>query len=187
MSGYIRRTLTGTNYCGPGGYGETTGELDEACKAHDEDYGAHPFRSWIKNQDADERFLRRLASMPSPKTGREKLTKVIAERYFSGKINLHYAINWIHKLMRARGYTEVSPPKTYSQRRANNRKRYGALMERFNKYKQRKLNPFNDMAKYYKTHSNPNQRRSSRKRQVKVNVPKKRFSRRRFFRRRRYH
>jgi RHS repeat-associated protein len=33
-------TLTGTNYCGTGGGGATTGSLDAACKAHDKAYAA---------------------------------------------------------------------------------------------------------------------------------------------------
>lgn len=83
----MRFFLTGTNYCGPGGDGDTTSGVDEACRAHDKAYGDAGYSSYLKNQKADTMFLSNLAKVRS--TGlRQRFTKAFAQRYFGFKVGL---------------------------------------------------------------------------------------------------
>lgn len=84
---FMRKFITGTNYCGPGGDGETYGELDEACKAHDEAYTSPYLFDYIENQRADKMFLQRIRSA-RPLGVRQHITKFVADRYFSLKTSL---------------------------------------------------------------------------------------------------
>lgn len=79
-----RRYLTGTNYCGPGGDGEIIGEVDAACARHDESYNQSYYRDYIRSQRADKVFLRDLAKS-TPRGYRQRMTKYVAQRYFSAK------------------------------------------------------------------------------------------------------
>lgn len=88
----MRRFLTGTNYCGPGGDGETLGELDEACKAHDEAYTAPYLFDYLANQKADSLFLQRVRSS-RPRGYRQRVTKFVADRYFSLKTSLVHVMS----------------------------------------------------------------------------------------------
>lgn len=88
MPGYIRRTVTGTNYCGPGGYGEPLNEIDEACKAHDASYSAPYLYDYIESKEADEVFYTRL-SRARARGWREHATKFVGKRYFATKLTLN--------------------------------------------------------------------------------------------------
>jgi len=80
----MRRFLTGTNYCGPGGYGPTLGEVDEACAQHDKAYTAPYMSDYVSSQRADGVFLRALSDA-KPVGFRQYVTKYIAQRYFTLK------------------------------------------------------------------------------------------------------
>lgn len=84
---WLRRGLTGTNYCGPGGEGEPIGELDAACKEHDEAYTAPYLFDYVANQEADKMFLQRLRSARTSGI-RQRVTKYVAQRYFGAKTSL---------------------------------------------------------------------------------------------------
>lgn len=83
----VRRYVTGTNYCGPGGQGTTLGEVDAACKEHDANYNAPYLFDYLANQKADKLFLQRL-SKAKPKGFRQHVTKFVAQRYFGLKTKL---------------------------------------------------------------------------------------------------
>lgn len=86
--GAVRRGLTGTNYCGPGGSGTTLGEVDEACAEHDAGYTAPYLYDYFESKAADELFLQRL-DRARPVGFRQELTKAVAQRYFRLKLQFH--------------------------------------------------------------------------------------------------
>lgn len=50
-------TWPGTNYCGPGGYGDPTGKFDRACAKHDKAYSKWYDYIIPPKNGADEQFL----------------------------------------------------------------------------------------------------------------------------------
>jgi len=94
MPSYVRRFVTGTNYCGPGGFGRTLGAVDAACEAHDASYTAPYMFDYFKSQKADKVFLQSL-SYARPVGVKQYMTKYLARRYFDTKTKLHDMVDGV--------------------------------------------------------------------------------------------
>lgn len=85
---FFRRTLTGTNYCGPGGSGPVLNAVDAACAAHDKAYTAPYLYDYYKSEKADRALVSSLYSA-RPVGWRDAFTKQVAVRYFTTKLKYH--------------------------------------------------------------------------------------------------
>jgi len=176
-----RRFVTGTNYCGPGGSGETLGEVDEACAKHDASYTAPYLYDYIESQRADSVFLRDI-EQARPFGIRQSVTKYLASRYFDTKVR-------IHSMRQGRitdpnfGFVKEKPrsPKTEYKHKAPQKWRMpdGVMRERsrlrVNRFGAPVKSPWFRSKRYFKRPYKPFQRVRTFKRKY---LPKLKFSRR---------